>query len=516
MPGHDLERHAGARCTPRPPRRRARTRTGSPPFSRTTVAGRRGRASTSSVVDLLLRHRDAARAPCRRRRARRAAARARAARATRAGRRRRRRRARSSSSPRHGEQPGIARARADEIHGHATTSAARAARGRPCRRAGRARPRRRPRSASAPVDARAQHDVPVERREQRVEHDRRRRRRVASAPHGRLQPPPSSARNARSARTARCAVASSIAASRSRVVARRRRGTRPPSAPCATCGSITVGVEHLGHLRPASPSRSSAATRRRPRRSPSSTRLRSRVSMLPRSGAEQRDRDEPRRAARAGAPSRCRRARRSGARRASRPTSASRGSPRSGTAASTRPGGVAGRQILGRVHREIGAAVEHGLLHFLDEHALCRRSRGGRSVWSRRRWSATSTYSTVARRAARRRARPASARACCHASRCGGDALVLGDGQVEQRRERVGVVVAARRAGRVLHAHGRLVQQLVDDALRQRLDQLALRRDRAARAWRGSARARCARTSSPSVAQRRDERRDLARGPSPR
>ncbi len=28
------------------------------------------------------------------------------------------------------------------------------------------------------------------------------------------------------------------------------------------------------------------------------------------------------------------------------------------------------RQVLGRVHRGVGAAVEHGLLDLLDEHAL--------------------------------------------------------------------------------------------------------------------------------------------------
>ena len=75
------------------------------------------------------------------------------------------------------------------------------------------------------------------------------------------------------------------------------------------------------------------------------------------------------RAARAGAPSRCRRARRCGSASSVAPTSASRGSPRSGTAASTRPAGRRRGQVLGRVHREVGAAVEHRLLHLLHEHA---------------------------------------------------------------------------------------------------------------------------------------------------
>src|SRR5262249_45864970 len=44
--------------------------------------------------------------------------------------------------------------------------------------------------------------------------------------------------------------------------------------------------------------------------------------------------------------------------------------------------------------------------------------------------------------------------------------------EIEKRRERVGVVVAARRSGRVLHTHGGFVQQLVHDALRNCVDEL--------------------------------------------
>src|SRR4051794_14545195 len=53
-------------------------------------------------------------------------------------------------------------------------------------------------------------------------------------------------------------------------------------------------------------------------------------------------------------------------------------------------------------------------------------------------------------------------------------ALVLtGIGQVEERGERIAEVVAAAGAGRVLHPHGRLVQQLVDDAARQPFDRVS-------------------------------------------
>ena len=57
-------------------------------------------------------------------------------------------------------------------------------------------------------------------------------------------------------------------------------------------------------------------------------------------------------------------------RRAWSPTSASRGSPRSGHGGEDEAGHRDRRQVLGAVHREVGAAVEHGGLHLLGEHAL--------------------------------------------------------------------------------------------------------------------------------------------------
>ena len=103
--GHDLERHArgdarlGLFAAAAEHERVAALQ----PHDRRSPARPR---STSSALICVLRHRDVARAPCRRRRARRRAARARAARPARAGRRRRRRRARSSSSPRRVSRPG--------------------------------------------------------------------------------------------------------------------------------------------------------------------------------------------------------------------------------------------------------------------------------------------------------------------------------------------------------------------------------------------------------------------------
>ena len=180
---------------------------------------------------------------------------------------------------------------------------------------------------------------------------------------------------------------SSIAASRASVRSSSARHSTA-SAPCATCGSSTAGFEHLGRRGRASPSRSSAAHRDDDRVVALRRRcLRRRVSMLPRSGAEHEvgpgGRELGPAAHRAGAD----RAPPGGMSSSVAPTSASRGSPRSGTAASTRPAAVVGRQVLGRVHRDVGPAVEHGLLHLLHEHALCRRSRAGRTSGRGRRSS---------------------------------------------------------------------------------------------------------------------------------
>ena len=324
------------------------------------------------LVDLLLRHRDAAGRLPDVDELRAGAARGRAARATRAGRTRRRRRARSSSSPRRVEQtrdhPGPRRRgrRSRDVSSTSSSVAAALAVEQIARRGAR---RRRPdpcprRACAARCDRRAR------RAARRARPRPSSRRRVASAPHGRSQPPPSSARNARSARDRdgarpdRRSRASARAASR-----RRRRGTRPrarlarPAAASPPASSTSVAwsreaeplergdrdddrVVALARRACAAGSRCCrAAARTRDRAGAAASCARRRTEPVPIAPA---GRDLVERASRR-------------ARRADR--------PRSGTAASTSPAGVVGRQILGRVHREVGAAVEHGLLHFLHEHA---------------------------------------------------------------------------------------------------------------------------------------------------
>ena len=117
----------------------------------------------------------------------------------------------STSAPAHREQPGIARARrrrdrrsrpalASQPHRHVVCGA------NASRSSSSSRPPSSSSSRSRQLGAdrrrivpsrrgRAQRDAPVERRQQRLELDAcHRRRRRASAPHGRLQPPPSAAR----------------------------------------------------------------------------------------------------------------------------------------------------------------------------------------------------------------------------------------------------------------------------------------------------------------------------------
>ena len=151
------------------------------------------------------------------------------------------------------------------------------------------------------------------------------------------------------------------------------------------------------------------------------------------------------------------------------------------------------REVLGRVHGGVGAAVEHGLLHLLDEHALAADRRAAARPGGGRRWS---------RRAPARRRSPSPAAAV-------GDALGLGRGpagcrgwpggrrrrtarsaQVEQVAHRGRVALALRRPGVVAQAHRRSVQQLGDDRPGERLDGLALGRRRGRRGGRRSAPAR--------------------------
>ena len=263
MPGTTSNGDAGGGAAPRPPRRRGRTRTGRRP----SAARRLGRCapwSTSSCVDLLLGEVDVARAPC-------------PPSISSAPRRReleqRRRRepvvhhdvgAREQLGAAHGEQPGIARARAHEVHGHARRSVVEQ-RAAAVRRAARGRGRAPTSTGIGAATRVAQHDVAVERREQRLDRDL-----VAvvdacaSAPHGRSQPPPSSARNARSASTARCARGVVDRGEPRAACRRRRRGTRPRARPARPAGSITDGSStSVGVGR-----RARAARARRPRPRP--------------------------------------------------------------------------------------------------------------------------------------------------------------------------------------------------------------------------------------------------------
>ena len=137
------------------------------------------------------------------------------------------------------------------------------------------------------------------------------------------------------------------------------------SAPCATCGSITDGSSRSA-IRSASPSRSSAAAATTI--ASNSAALSSRVCMLPRSSAKPRSgriaascarrRTEP---VATVAPV--------GSASSVEPTSASRASRPLGDRGERQTVGGVGREILGRVHRDVGASVEHGLLHLLHEHA---------------------------------------------------------------------------------------------------------------------------------------------------
>ena len=122
----------------------------------------------------------------------------------------------------HGEQPGITGARADEVHGH-QRSAQEPTRAPRVRRHASSRCVATTRSTGGvgigTALAVAQHDAAVERREQTfdVQHAGSASSTCASAPAGRSQSPPSSARKARSASTARRLGSCSMAASDRRV-----------------------------------------------------------------------------------------------------------------------------------------------------------------------------------------------------------------------------------------------------------------------------------------------------------
>ena len=137
------------------------------------------------------------------------------------------------------------------------------------------------------------------------------------------------------------------------------------SAPCPTWGSITDG-SRISVARSSSPSRASAAAATTMASKPAA--FSSRVGTLPRSSAKVRS---GRRSA-------------SWARRRTEPVATSAPGPSASRVEPTNAsrvgalghrredqpvGAGVGREVLGRVHRDVGAIVEDGLLHFLHEDA---------------------------------------------------------------------------------------------------------------------------------------------------
>ena len=135
----------------------------------------------------------------------------------------------------------------------------------------------------------------------------------------------------------------------------------------------------------------------------------------------------------------------------------------------------------------------------------CRRARGSSSCVSRS--PAVETITSSAGRPSSATTRSACHRASALPRVATRNAAGHSDGrvvreavrQVEERGQRVGVQLAARGAGRVLEAHGRLVEQLVDDAAASAPRPRCGPRGRGRRAWPGSARAR--RCGSPRRAR---------------
>ena len=262
-------------------------------------------------VDLFLRHRGPARRLADVDALRAARARGRAAAATRAGRRRRRRRSRSSCLTAPGQQARVTGPGTDEVHGHCDDPlGVQRAHVHPPRRAARARLRRRALRGRRPT-RRTQHDVRPSSDASRTRPARAPRRRPSRARRTAGRSRRRARRGTRARRaTLRCASTSSIAASRSRVAASSARHSTP-SAPCATCGSITAGSSTS-----ATSSREAEPFERGERDDDRVEALRPPAcaagSRCCRATARTRDRAARARAARAGAPSPCRPRRRSG------------------------------------------------------------------------------------------------------------------------------------------------------------------------------------------------------------
>ncbi len=525
-PGHDLERRsrrrrsASASSPPRP------NTNGSPPFSRTTVRPPRP-CSTSSRVDLRLRHRRPAALLAGVDQLARRAARRRAPSAGSAGRRRSRRRAAISSSARARHQPGIARARRRPGRRSSPPCSAAAA-----RRSSSPAPAASIRSATSRADARprarrsrsAIHSEPSGSPTQALSSTCRPPTRArACAPTGVLHEAPSAR------------VKCPLGAARRRVASDRRTARRAP----------TARAPRRAPRAPAHPGRRPARARR--------ARPRPRVARPSRSqpGERQHERvDLARRRACAAACRRCRAARRPRGRRAARAAGRraggcwSRPAPRgqlgqrrarrrsrradlrAGDRDELEPVGQLGRDVLGRVHGDVDLAVEQRPLELGDPARLVAASppRSPEVVIvtsSASPPSRSATHSACASASALPRvpiritagggrgARRTSARSLgrlAGASRSPCSSSLEPEQVADQRHARVDAVVA-----QLLHPHRRVVQQAVDDRAGDRLDALEVaRRGRLPLARRSRA-TTCSAISVACAAQRRERRQHLER-----
>ena len=148
---------------------------------------------------------------------------------------------------------------------------------------------------------------------------------------------------------------------------RRRRGTRRRRSPGRRPARTRRGSSRSA-IRSVRPSTSSAATAITI--APSVGHLRRGGWRCCRAARRTRGRAGPRRAGRAGAPNRWRRWRRRRGRPAAGRPARRRRSRRAHERADHEASWATRRQVLGRVHGDVGATVEHGLLDLLDEHAL--------------------------------------------------------------------------------------------------------------------------------------------------
>ena len=228
------------------------------------------------------------------------------------------------------------------------------------RRVHRARRDRRPRGCARDTCRRATKNA-VKRNAGSVDNGVRANRRVA---------PAAETAQERRARLARLGVrrASSIVDQTRRALSSSSSRHSTASAPWPTCG-MNVAGSNASVMRSSRPRRVSAATA--PTIASSSPTRASRVAMLPRNSTQLRSgRIDISRARRRGLPvptvAPC------GRSAIVEPIRQSRTSARSGTRGEHEAGGCVlrrRRQVLGRVHGDIGATVEHRRLHFGGEHA---------------------------------------------------------------------------------------------------------------------------------------------------